>query len=68
MKNKEPIFNRILPHVLVVMSLMLITFVMFNFFNPYMQFLDNRFTQIMLIVMGVLCIVESYILIVKMKK
>lgn len=68
MDKKEPLFNKILPHIIIVISLMLITFIMFNFFNPYMQFLDNRFNQIMLIVVCVLNVVQSGILIAKTRK
>ncbi len=68
MKDKSSIFVRLLPHCIVIMAFMLLTFLIINFFNPYMQFLDNIFAQILMIVFCVLAIVESFVLVVRLKK
>lgn len=63
MKRVGSFLEWLLPHLIIVISVMILTFVIINFFNPYMQFVENRFTQWLLVAFGVLSIVSNCLLI-----
>ncbi len=63
MKRIGRFLEWLLPHLIIIISVMILTFVIINFFNPYMQFVENRFTQWLLVAFGVMSIVSSCLLI-----
>ena len=53
----------LLPHVCLILSLMMITFVITDRFNRAMAFINNDITKGLLLVLAVLVIVQSILLI-----
>lgn len=52
-----------LPHICLILSLMMITFVITDRYNRAMAFINNDITKALLFVLAVLVIVESVLLI-----
>ena len=57
-----------IPHILLVLSLMMITFYITDRKNRAMAFINNDITKALLLVMAILVIVESVYLIVHLRK
>ncbi len=58
----------LIPHVLLVLSVMMITFVITDYYNRPMAFINNSITKALLLVMSVLVIIESVYLIYRLRK
>ncbi len=58
----------LVPHVLIVLSVMMITFVITDYYNRSMAFVNNGITKGLMVVMSVLVIVESVYVIYRMRK
>ena len=58
------IIIKIIPHLTFILSIMMITFLILDKFNPVMQFIDNNITNVLLFVLGFLTLIESIYLIV----
>ncbi len=58
----------LVPHVLIVLSVMMITFVVTDYYNRSMAFVNNGITKGLMVVMAVLAIVESVYVIYRMRK
>ncbi len=58
----------LVPHVLIVLSVMMITFVVTDYFNRSMAFVNNGITKGLMVVMAALAIVESVYVIYRMRK
>ncbi|MBQ2726281.1 MAG: hypothetical protein IJF78_11300 [Clostridia bacterium] len=52
-----------LPHVCLILSLMMITFVITDRYNRAMAFINNDITKALLFVLAILVIIESVLLI-----
>ena len=57
----------VLPHLVFILSIMVATFVIINHINPYMQFVDNKGTKVIMIVHCLLAAAESVYLIVSFR-
>ena len=55
---------RILPHINIILSLVFITLMILDWFNPYMGFLSNSISFKVLIFFGIVSIINSIILII----
>jgi hypothetical protein len=55
--------RRILPHVCIVLSLMLLTLVILDKYNPGMNFIGNSFFKVMLVILCIAALIEAGILI-----
>ena len=53
----------LLPHVCLILSLMMITFVITDRYNRAMAFINNDITKALLLILAVLVIVQSILLI-----
>lgn len=53
----------LLPHVCLILSLMMITFVITDRYNRAMAFINNDITKALLLILAVLVIVQSVLLI-----
>lgn len=58
----------LIPHVLIVLSVMMITFYITDRYNRPMAFINNDITKALLLVMSVLVIVQSVYLIYTLRK
>ena len=58
------IIIKIIPHLTFILSIMMITFLILDKFNPVMQFMDNKITNVLLFILGFLTLIESIYLIV----
>lgn len=58
------IIIKIIPHLTFILSIMMITFLILDKFNPVMQFIDNNITNVLLFILGFLTLIESTYLIV----
>ena len=59
MKRAFSAFRRVLPHVTLILSLMLLTFFIIDLFNEYMAFLNNYITKALLATDAVLTAILS---------
>ena len=53
----------LIPHVLIVLSVMMITFTITDRYNRAMAFINNDITKALLLILAVLVIVQSILLI-----
>ena len=58
----------LIPHVLIVLSVMMITFTITDRYNRPMAFINNDITKALLLVMSVLVIIQSVYLIYTLRK
>ena len=57
-----------IPHILIVLSLMMITFYITDRQNRAMAFINNDITKALLLAMSILVLIESVYLIVHLRK
>lgn len=62
------LLEHLLPHLLLILSLMLLTFFFIDLVNESMAFLNNRITKILCAVHALLCAVFCILAVVKGKK
>ena len=55
---------KILPHITFILSIMLITFLILDKFNPVMEFVNNNISNVLLFILGFSTLIESIYLIV----
>jgi hypothetical protein len=60
--------KKVLPHISIIFSLLMITFVILDQYNPGMNFLGNDAFKLMLIAYGVITAVSSVITVIRSKK
>ncbi len=65
MNRIRKLLGRALPHIVIVLSLVILTLVIINYYNPYMQFIENAGTQTMTGLLCVLSVTVSLLLIRK---
>lgn len=58
----------LIPHVLIVLSVMMITFYITDRYNRPMAFISNDITKTLLLIMSVLVIIQSVYLIYTLRK
>ncbi len=58
----------LIPHVLLVLSVMMITFVITDYYNRPMAFINNGITKALLLVMSLLVIIESVYLVYRLRR
>ncbi len=64
MKN----FSKIVPHVSIIISLMMLTFFVIDRINPYMQFIDHPMTKWLLAIFSVSSFVTACLLIARQRQ
>ena len=64
----KKLFARILPHICIVLSLMMITFFVTDRFNRAMAFINNEITKWLLVVLSAVAIAVSVLLIIRQRK
>ena len=57
-------FKKLLPHLCLILSLMMLTFFVVDIFNPGMDFVGNDIFKILLLIYGIATAVLSSVLIV----
>ena len=60
----EKVLSKVLPHVIIDLSLVFMVFLVLNKFNPMMGFLSNKYSQALLWVLCVCALAESILLII----
>ncbi len=55
--------SKILPHIAIIISFMLLTFVVIDYFNSAMNFVNNNATKILIFILGVVSVINSILLI-----
>lgn len=60
--------KKIIPHICVILSLMMLTFFVVDKFNPGMNFVGNGFFKILLAIYGVAVLITSGFLIANNRK
>ena len=64
MKKTTEIIMRIIPHIIIILSIMLLVFVVIDHFNSAMNFINNIQTKSIMFAVSVLSLVQSIIVIV----
>ncbi len=59
MKKLSNLFQKVLPHSILILSLMFAVFLILDQYNPLMQFLDNGISRILLGILLLLSIISS---------
>ena len=52
-------FHKVLPHGILILSLMFVVFLILDQYNPLMQFLDNGISRMLLGILLLLSIISS---------
>ncbi len=60
-------FKKLLPHICIILSIMLLTFAVVDQFNPGMNFVGNSFFKIILFLDGIAAIITSIYLMIANK-
>jgi hypothetical protein len=60
--------KKLIPHICIVLSLMMLTFYVVDEFNPGMNFVGNDIFKVLLVIYGIATIVASAFLIAYNKK
>ena len=60
--------RKIIPHVVIIISLMMLTFFFIDKVNPYMQFIDHPMTKTLLCIYGFTSIICAGLLIAKQRE
>jgi len=60
--------RKIIPHVVIIISLMMLTFFFIDRVNPYMQFIDHPMTKWLLCIYGFVSILNSILFIAKLRE
>ncbi|MBE6565229.1 MAG: hypothetical protein E7655_08160 [Ruminococcaceae bacterium] len=68
MKNMLSILKGLLPHAVLILSLMMITFYITDQFNRPMAFINNDITKALLFLLSLLAIVQSVYMIRQNRK
>ncbi len=68
MKRLLRFFDRLLPHITLILSLMLVTFFVIDRFNEAMAFLNNDITKFLVLILSLICLVGSVCRIVSRHK
>lgn len=71
MKRLSKLFDllfRGLPHLLIIFSLMLLVFVVIDYFNSAMNFINNSMTKTLMFVTGVIAITSAVLLIIRQRR
>ena len=55
--------SKILPHIAIIISFMLMTFVVIDHFNSAMNFINNDATKILMFILSLVSVVNSILLI-----
>lgn len=55
--------SKILPHIAITISFMLMTFVVIDYFNSAMNFINNDATKILMFVLSLVSVINSILLI-----
>ena len=63
-KTIKFISQRLLPHLFMILSVMLITFLILNGFNPTMGFIENEITEVGLYVFGFAALINGILTII----
>ena len=63
-KTIKFISQRLLPHLFMILSVMLITFLILNGFNPTMGFIENEITETGLYVFGFAALINGILTII----
>lgn len=59
---------RILAHAAIVLILVLLTLLVFDYFNPSMDFINNAMTKVMIGVLCVLSFLNAYLVLIATKR
>ena len=59
---------RILAHAAIVLVLVLLTLLLFDYFNPSMDFINNTMTKVMIGVLCVLSFLNAYLVLIATKR
>jgi len=60
--------KNILPHVVIILSLMMLTFYFIDLVNPYMQFIDHPITKTLLCIFGFTSAATAILYIAKLRE
>ena len=62
------IIIKLIAHMTFIISIMIITFLILDNFNPVMQFIYNKITNVLLYALGFFALIESiYIIVINTK-
>ena len=61
-------FKRLIPHICIILSLIMLTFFVVDIFNPGMNFVGNDVFKILLLIYGLATIAASAFLIYENRK
>ncbi len=58
----------ILAHAMIVLTLMLITLLIFDYFNPSMDFINNTMTKAMIGILCLLCLLNAGLVLIATRR
>lgn len=59
---------RILAHAAIILSLVLVTLLIFDYFNPSMDFINNAITKVMIGVLCLLCLLNASLVLIATRR
>lgn len=64
----KKLFPHIIAHICIIISGMLITFVIIDYVNPIMNFVNNSMTKTLILILSICAIFMAYFIISKSRK
>ena len=62
------LLEKLLPHIVIDMSVCFLVFLVLNNFNPMMAFLSNKYSRVLLVIFCVSALAESIVLIIRQRR
>ncbi len=59
---------RILAHAAIILSLVLVTLLIFDYFNPSMDFINNTIAKVMIGVLCLLCLLNASLVLIATRR
>ena len=53
------IINKIVPNIVLILSLVILAFMILDWFNPLMNFLENTISRVLIIMLCIVSVVNS---------